>query len=290
MENKFSHHIQEINNLLTLLKISQNYLKNNEHLYKINEEILEKLISNLKTIKLLFKNSNKNGSLELIRTSYELILILLFFFKEQDEVMAENKYWCYLYIKQMEKIQKIKENKKEVIKEKDFYEKTFNEVVPVLDEVKVQKALNILESNCNYIKNINLEVKKEIELKEGNKYINYYNFFFSPNGKVFNYPTTLKKLADYLSVTDYHSTLYPVYSAIIHGTILEFYDNDIFDETFSNGLNAISILSAFMTKKISITLKKDTDKKIKDFLGKRQKNLEKLIMQENNHKELLNKD
>lgn len=45
-----------------------------------------------------------------------------------------------------------------------------------------------------------------------------------------------------------------------------------------------------MTKKISITLKKDTDKKIKDFLGKRQKNLEKLIMQENNHKELLNKD
>lgn len=280
MKNQFSRHIKAIDHLIVLLKINRNYLKSNNLLSEINKEILEKLISNLKTIKLLFKNSNKNGSLELIRTSYELILILLFFFKEQDKVMAENKYLCYLYIKQKEKSRKIKENKEKVIQEKEFYEKTFNEVVPVLDEAKVQEALNILENDCNNIKNINLEVKKEIELKEGEKYIKYYSFFFKPDKKVLTCPKNLKELADYLSVTDYHSTLYPVYSAIIHGTILEFYDDDIFNEIFRNGLNTISILSAFMTKKISITLGKDTNKKIEEFLGKRQKNLEKLIMQE----------
>lgn len=278
MKNKFSDHIKEINNLLMLLKISQNYLKNNENLSGINEEILEKLIANLKTIKLLFKNFNKNGSLELIRTSYELVLILLFFFKEQDEVLAENKYWCYLYIKEKEKIKRIEENKERIIKEKELYEKIFNEVVPSFDERKIQETLNILKTNCNYIKNRNLEVKKEIELKEKEKRLSYYSFFFKPNKKIYECPKNLAKLADYLSVTDYHCTLYPMYSTIIHGTILEFYDD--FDKTFSNGLNTISILSAFMTKKMSITLKKDNDKKIEEFLGKRQKNLEILFMQE----------
>lgn len=278
MKIQFSCHIKEIDCLIALLKINRNYLKSNSHiLSEINKEILEKLISNLKTINLLFKNSNKNGSLELIRTSYELILILLFFFKEQDKVMAENKYLCYLYIKQKEKSRRIKENKEKVIQEKEFYEKTFNEVVPVLDEAKEQEALSILENDCNNIKNINSKVKKEIELKKGEKYINYYSFCFKSDNKV---PKNLKELADYLSVTDYHSTLYPLYSAIIHGTILEFYDDDVFDGIFSNGLNIISILSAFMTKKISITLEKDTNKKIEEFLGKRQKNLEKLIIQE----------
>lgn len=176
---------------------------------KMLNYFLKELVERFKKLTKELENDEKIGYYELVRSTYEFSLIILFIL--YDKKLIYNKLVCYDYVLNY----CAKENLRNLLKSeellKELNEKFNNDIFKVLDEqIIIIKSIFEIE---NMLNNSNYSmVKQEFEkyCKE-QKYPKFYHCYC--NGKIKN----IKSLAEYIDKFQSYETLYNVTSAISHG-------------------------------------------------------------------------
>ncbi|MGL6154017.1 MAG: hypothetical protein ACRC0W_02670 [Cetobacterium sp.] len=249
-----SAHIEQLLNILKIINYTEKNF--NENIYCKNYDIeffLSHLKKNIESTVTLLENGKFNGSIEICRGTYEIILNLLFFLKEENKEKVMNKIHCFYYEKYNIYLKELKNLNSQFLEQKQSLD-NFEEF-----KENINIAIKDLENKIIQRKRINKEVTEEINRVNKNlKYPQHYDYFSNIflTHKNKRKKSSYKDLTKFLEIENFHN-IYPTLSMITHGQILEFYNEENIDSLFSNCINTLGILICIILKKINIIFAKE---------------------------------
>lgn len=247
-----SAHIEQLLNILKIINYTEKNF--NENIYCKNYDIeffLSHLKKNIESTVTLLENGKFNGSIEICRGTYEIILNLLFFLKEENKEKVMNKIHCFYYEKYNIYLKELTNLNSQFLKQKQSMD-NFEEF-----KKNINIAIKDLKNKIAQRKAINKEVFEEINRVNKNiKYPQHYDYFSNIFLKHKRKKSSYKDLTKFLEIENFHN-IYPTLSMIAHGQILEFYNEENIDSLFSNCINTLGILICIILKKINIIFAKE---------------------------------
>lgn len=217
-------------NIEMLEEIINSFLKNT-HEQEMLKYFLQELIKRFKKIIKELNEADRIGYYELIRSTYEFSLQILFILSNKELVLK--KMICYDYTlnfytkKNIEKLLKDNSFSEELKKYFNDNENSSNLYLQSIE--KKLKEIDRILKNKNYS-----EIKKEFStVNKKIHFVKFYNCFCNNEVK------SLKDLAKYLNKLQSYETLYLITSAISHGENLLLRDDFNLIITTTHELNFI---------------------------------------------------
>lgn len=243
----------------------------------IFEQIYENFLFRLKEnyqrlITTLEENNSMSGYYEILRSNYELSMLILFVL--HDKHLVADKITTYNYCKlrvckqNLESIQG-EENKKRIIKNfKEFGvdQESINKNIETLI-VRSQQELEEINKKLNdsEFKEIREEIKKTDTRNQGDakKYPKFYYYYCNNKIKSF------RGLCKFLKKLDSYHTTYTMTSSIAHGEIYEFRDDPslLFSTTQESSLLCCEIIKNISEYYCTNLIKREIENDIKEILG-----------------------